>query len=108
MAQGFPPLIYVDLIETPALSKTDFAEHLEVDKLADLDAAYDKYIDEYQPWRSLIKSGDNEKPLFRSTERYFNRADAIHAIQIGFGNNSNVYLREAEHGNVELRLASAE
>jgi hypothetical protein len=90
----FAPLIYVDLAYTPFVESPlkghgpDPARH--------------------QPWRLLIKSGDNQKPLFRSTESYFNRDDAIHAAELAFGSGSNVYLREAEHGNRVLRMAVPE
>lgn len=58
-----------------------------------------------QPWRSVVKSGDNEEVLFVSSESYHNRADALHAIDLAFGTQANVYRRESEHGNFELRLA---
>lgn len=80
------PLIYVDLQYTP---KPD---------------GFDGH--RWQPWSIMVCSGDNHEALFRSTERYTNRADAVHAAQIAFGAQSNVYLREHEKGNVELRLAS--
>jgi uncharacterized protein YegP (UPF0339 family) len=92
------PLIYCDLIEEkPRKQKPDeTAEH------------YAAYLDSFQPWRVIVKSGDNQKKLFRSTERYLHRAGAITAIQLAFGNNSNVFLREKEQGNVNLRRPSAE
>lgn len=79
-------LIYVDLIETPEPTDYDGPR--------------------WQPWGILVRSGDNNKPLFKTTEAYTNREDAIRAAEIAFGRGSNVYLREAEHGNVLLRLAS--
>jgi uncharacterized protein YegP (UPF0339 family) len=108
MANNAPPLIFVDLIEDAPKSKSAFAaEDYSGEDVYQLDEHYQHYLDtQFQPWRVLIKSGDNHKPLFRSTERYFNREDAIHAIQLAFGSGSDVYLREAEHGDVELRLAS--
>lgn len=100
-------LIYVDLLHTPPLSERAFDEiHARALMAAELDDNYQRYLATYQPWRLLVISGDNQKPLFRSTERYFNRADAINAADKAFGRGSNVYLREAEHGNVLLRLAS--
>jgi hypothetical protein len=99
-------LIFVDLIETPPIPRElYFANHPGEDAEALADS-YRAYLQHYQPWHSLVKSGDNQKPLFKSTERYFNRDDAVHAIELGFAGNSNVYLREAEHGNVALRLAN--
>lgn len=79
------PLIYVDLEHTP---KPDDYEGPR-----------------WQGWRTLVKSGDNEEPLFVSSEAYINRGDAIHAAGLAFGDHSNVYLRESEHGNALLRLA---
>lgn len=94
----FAPLIYVDLIkEKPRKQKPDeTAEH------------YAAFLDSYQPWRVLIKSGDNQRKLFRSTERYLFRAGALNAIQLAFGSNSNVFLREREKGNAVLRRAGGE
>lgn len=102
-------LIWVDLVRDEPLSAEDW--HAKYDAsfgeiAEDDDPEHRQYLDRFQPWRLLIKSGDNEKVLFKSTESYFNKADAEHAAQIGFGRGSNVYLRESEHGNVELRLAS--
>lgn len=99
----FPPLIYVDLIEEkPKSIETRPSWYPEGEKRQ---AEYQKYLDGFQPWRIAIKSGDNRKALFRSTERYFNKADALHAIQLAFGTGSNVYLRQKEHGDVPLRMA---
>ena len=103
------PLIYVDLIRDDPMTKDEFRQHAVITNATwpqgELDAEYMKYINRFQPWRLLILSGDNHEPMFRSTERYFNRADALHAAELAFGSGSNVYLREAEHGNVVLRLA---
>lgn len=98
-------LVYVDLIkETPDTLDRFTEAHPGTDGEL-VESLYRKYLAGFQPYRVLIKSGDNEEPLFRSTERYFNRGDAVNAIRIGFDNHSNVYLREAEVGNQELRLA---
>jgi len=106
MTRGATPLVYVDLIKEPPKTYGQFvAAHPARRFAAGAGAAYRTYIDNFQPWRVLIRSGDNYEPLFRSTERYFNEADARHAIELAFGPGSNVYLRQAEHGNVELRLA---
>jgi hypothetical protein len=99
-------LIDVDLIETPPISREEFFAAHFGDDVGDIARSYREYIKRYQPWHSLVKSGGNQEPLFESTERYFNRDDAVHAIELAFGGNSNVYLREAEHGDVELRLAN--
>lgn len=83
-------LIYVDLLytEEPADRPRDAAR--------------------WQPWRTIVRSGDNMRALFRSSEAYTNRQDCIDAAQLAFGDDANVYLRETEHGNVELRLAASE
>ena len=54
------------------------------------DEQYRELVDRFQPWSLLIVSGDNHEPLFRSTERYLHRADAIHAAEFAFGSGSNV------------------
>ena len=59
----------------------------------------------YQGWTWVAKSAGNNMPLAKSTERYTNRQDAINAITLLFGINATVYQREAEHGNVLLRMA---
>jgi hypothetical protein len=82
------PLIYVDLIKTP-----------EPD---------DYTGPRWQPYTLMVKSGDNGAALFKSTEAYTNRDDAIHAVAIAFGPASNVYFRESEQGNVAVRLANAD
>ncbi len=91
------PLIFVDLIKSELAPREKFPTAT--------DEQYREMVDHFQPWRLLVVSGDNHEPLFRSTESYFNRADAIHAAELAFGSGSNVYLREAECGNVLLRLA---
>lgn len=106
MSSTTPPLIWVDLIEDEPISREGFFHAHPGEDISDIAIAYAKYRDGFQPWRSLIKSGDNEEPLFRSTERYFNKADAIHAIQLAFGPETDVYLRQHEQGNQVLRLAT--
>lgn len=90
------PLIYVDLIE----------EKPRGQKANETDEHYAAYLDTFQAWRVIVKSGDNQRKLFRSTERYLHRAGALIAVQLAFGNNSNVYLREADRGNKALRLVT--
>lgn len=108
----FPPLIYVDLVADKPQSYAEWVG-LAPDGYpspevitGERKANYRRYIDDFQPWRILIKSGDNQEPLFRSTESYFNKADAEHAAHLAFGAGSNVYLRQAEHGNQVLRMAT--
>lgn len=100
------PLIFVDLIETPPIPREAFFASHPGEDAGDIADSYREYVKNYQPWHSVVRSGDNQEPLFRSTERYFNREDADHAIQLAFGNNSNVYLRETEQGDKLLRLAT--
>lgn len=97
----FPPLIYVDIIEEQPQTR----EQYDRKRANTTEAQHARYVAKFQPWRLAIKSGDNQKALFRSTERYSNRTDAIHAAELAFGERSNVYLREAEHGNRALRMA---
>jgi hypothetical protein len=102
------PTIWVDLIEEQPLSREDWAEqtdHCAPGRCNECDGVYRHYLDRFQPWRVAIKSGDNGAELFRSSERYFEKRDAVHAIWLAFAPESNVYLREGEAGNVELRLA---
>ena len=103
------PTIYVDLIEERPLEREQWLSRAGFAVDTDpptADAAYEEYLDNFQPWRLLVKSGDNHRALFRSTERYYNEADARHAAEVAFGAQSNVFLRRAEHGNETLRVAN--
>lgn len=82
---GAPPLVYVDLKK----SKVRWP------------------LKRNQPWYFVAINGRNMRRLARSTENYTNRADAVDAIWQLFANDSNVFLREAEHGNVNLRQATS-
>lgn len=62
----------------------------------------------WQPWSAIIKSAGNMEPLFRSTERWTNRQDAIDTITLAHSAATTVFLREAEHGNVLLRQGVVE
>lgn len=86
----FPPLVYVDLINVPEPQARKLLGPLRT---------------RWQPWRVTILSGDNMRRLFRGSERWTNRQDALDAITLAFSAGSNVYLREAEHGNQVLRMA---
>jgi hypothetical protein len=99
-----PPVIYVDLIEVEPM---DYEKYFNGPGRGHENPKKDwlVYLRLFQPWRVSIKSGDNQKALFRSSERYFNRHDALHAIELAFGSGSNVYLREHERGNAVLRMA---
>lgn len=60
-----------------------------------------------QRWKWIARSADNGRVLATSSERYTNRRDVEHAVELLFGADSNVYLREAEQGNRLLRLAAS-
>lgn len=100
------PLIYVDLIEETPIGFEKWCEDNALASEGDALNSYRAYRLAFQPWRVLVRSGDNQEPLFRSTERYLNEDDARHAVEIAFGSNSNIYLRQKEHGNVLLRGAT--
>jgi hypothetical protein len=85
----FPPLIYVDLINVPEPKSRKLIPGRP----------------RWQPWRVVILSGDNQRRLFRGSERWTNKQDALDAISLVFGSGSNVYLRMAETGNLALRYA---
>lgn len=99
------PVIYVDLIEEQPKTFDEYCNLYPGATVGWLNTRWRAYQDKFQPWRVVVKSGDNRKALFRSTERYFNRADAIHAAELAFADRSNVYLREAEQGDRVLRMA---
>lgn len=86
-ATEFPPLVYVDIIH---------------------EAPPDDWPGDtrWQPWRWIAKNANNNEPMARSTEHYTNKQDVLDAIAQLFGSGSNVYLREAEQGNVALRMAA--
>jgi hypothetical protein len=98
-------LVYVDLIEEEPLTEGGFAQSIgvTVDELtAD---RYSLYVDRFQPFRLIVRSGGNQRTMFRSSERYHNRSDAERAAMVCFGPDSNVFLRQNEQGNLTLRLA---
>lgn len=105
MPDAATPLIYVDLLEEEPLTEVAFAVHtgVQVDQLRE--GEYSRYINRFQPWRIIVRSGGNHKVLFRSAERYFNESDARHAVTLGFGLASNVLLRQQGRDDVVLRLA---
>lgn len=90
------PVIYIELIEEKPLSRENyFRRHPTGDHY--------RYLDKFQPWRFIAKSVANQKMLARSSERYFNEADAVHAIDLLWGPESIVYRRQAEAGDVLIR-----
>lgn len=78
-------LVYVDLIRAPALVRL---------------------LGRQQPWRWRAVNAGNGRVLAVSSERYVNKSDCLAAIQELFGPDSNVYLRQLEHGNSVLRKAA--
>jgi uncharacterized protein YegP (UPF0339 family) len=59
-----------------------------------------------QPYYWIARSADNQKVLARSSERYTNYADVLHAIDLLFAAGTTVYRRESEKGNVPVRMAA--
>lgn len=57
----------------------------------------------WQPWSAIIMREGNFEDLFRSTENWTNKQDALDAVQLGFGPDTIVYLRQPEKGNEILR-----
>lgn len=102
-----PPTIFVDLIEVQRLT---FDEYVVRYPSRGLDASerYLRYKHNFQPWRWVARNAGNEEQMARSSERYFNRTDALDAIEQLFGSGTTVFKREAEHGNVVLRRALQE
>lgn len=62
----------------------------------------------WQPWRLLVRAGGNNAALLRSTERYTNKGDAVHAAELAFGEDTTVILRQENQPNYQLRLAISE
>jgi uncharacterized protein YegP (UPF0339 family) len=58
-----------------------------------------------QRWRWTARDAGNSEAMGVTSESYTNRQDCIDAIQQLFSDNSNVWMREAEHGNLVLRRA---
>lgn len=108
MSDSDESLIYVDLIEEEPLTAAQW--HAKYDETfgeipEDDDPDYQRYLDRFQPFRLIVRSGGNQRTMFRSSERYHNRTDAERAATVCFGANSNVFLRQNEQGNLTLRLA---
>lgn len=59
-----------------------------------------------QTWRWRALNAGNSRVLAVSSENYTNRDDCVAAVRQLFGSRSDVYLRQAETGNVMLRLAT--
>lgn len=84
MADGTPPLVFVDLYQGSSR----------------------KLLSRAQTWRWRALNGNNFRVLAVSSENYTNRQDCVDAIFQLFGNGSNVYLRQHEQGDLPLRMAS--
>lgn len=100
----FAPVIYVDLIKMEPMTSEQYFDRYR--GFLDTDVRYNRYLMRFQPWRIVIKSGDNFEPLFKGTERWKHERDALHAIDLAFGPGANVFLRRHEKGNVRLRQAA--
>lgn len=85
MTEEFPPVIYIDVYQTKPRARN---------------------AGRPQTWRWRALSEGNRKKLASSGEAYINLADCLHAIELLFGNGSNVYLRQHEQGNRALRMSS--
>lgn len=90
MADGTPPLVFVDLYQTE--DATGLAKLLQRTRP--------------QRWRWRALNGSNFRVLAVSSESYTNRSDAISAIYQLFGFGTNAYLRQHEVGDVPLRMAN--
>lgn len=101
------PLIFVDIIREEPLPQDEWELDEVFEPNEDIDGAYRAYRLAFEPWRVLVRSGDNQEPLFRSTERYGEERTALHAAEIAFGQRSDVYLRQKGRGSVALRLAAS-
>lgn len=94
--------VFVDLIQVEPLTFDEYVVRYPSRQL-DSQPRYDRYLARFQPWRWVAKDADNQEKMARSTERYFNREDAVRAIVKLFGADSWAYLREAGKGNRSLR-----
>jgi hypothetical protein len=65
-----------------------------------------KLLGRAQTWRWRARNGNNFRVLAVSSEAYTNYQDAVDTVTQLFGDSSNVYLRQKERGDVELRLSS--
>jgi len=119
MSDEFKPVIYIDLIEDrlpDVLGHRDDCPWMNSDCEYKATHHYCPHSEhdcdcitearsQFQPWRWHAVSAGNHKILAQG-ERYFNEADALHAIDLLFGSGSNVYLRQHEQGNKALRMAT--
>jgi len=61
-----------------------------------------------QRWRWRAINAGNGRKLAAAGEAFTNEQDCIDSVTQLFGTGSNVYLRQAEHGDQVLRLAAGE
>ena len=61
----------------------------------------------HQGWRWTATSAGNNRTL-ASGEAFYNWEDCVNSVELLFGAFTDVHLRQAETGNVVLRLASDE
>lgn len=73
------PVVYVDLYRTMFLRKRE--------------------------WRWRARNAGNQRLMATSAEGYRNLQDCLDAVEQLFGSGTDVYLRQAEHNDVELRMA---
>ena len=90
MSDGFPPLVFVDLYQTERKPR----------------AAGDTREVRPQLWRWRAINGSNFEVMAIASEAYTNKQDCLDAIAQLFGASTNVYLRQHEQGDQELRLAN--
>lgn len=94
---------FVDLIQEQPAPRDKFMVHSYFAEEL-IDQEYAEYLDSFQPFRIVI-AAHNGEPLFRSTERYKAEVDARRAIDIAFGPNTNVWLRQEGKEQVAVRVA---
>lgn len=89
MADGTPPLVYIDLFQSYKGIRVLLGQRPQL-------------------WRWRALNGKNFRVLAESSESYTNFSDALSAIQELFGGRSDVYLRQSETGDQVLRLATSQ
>ena len=113
MGMSDADVAFVDLIEEQPLDLEAFVAKEVGEDRVDAALKYDReffesehaeYVAAHQPWRIVI-AAHNGEPLFRSTERYKDERDARRAIDIAFGANTNVWLRQEGKERVAVRVA---
>lgn len=93
--------VTITLIEDKPTSREEFGRDSYLSDEIN-DAEYRRYLDRFQPWRWNAKGGNGK--ILAQGESYFNRGDAIEAIETLFGEHTDAWLR---YGDVETRLRAA-